>query len=138
MGLLRGAGARWLRVPINWADLADRETGRLDLTRPEWIRIDTTMRIARDFGFSILGVLAHHTWSQPPGYPPLAAWRTFVAGVTERLGPKVSHWAVWNEPNCDAYLSRGSEPASAEDYAELVRVASPEIRRNRGKVVAGQ
>lgn len=138
MRLLAGTGARWLRIPIAWADLADRETGHIDTTRPEWVRIDTTLRIARDHGFSVLGVLAHHSWAQPPGYPSLGAWRTFVREVAQRLGDDVSHWSVWNEPNCDAYLSRGGDPASAEDYAELVRVASPEIRKAGGNVVAGE
>jgi hypothetical protein len=138
MNLLRGTGARWLRVPVAWADLADRSTGHLDLSRPEWVRLDSTLRIAQDYGFSVLGVLARHTWSQPPGYPSLNAWRTFVSEITQRLGSRVSHWSVWNEPNCDAYLSRGTEPVSAEDYAELVRVASPEIRRAGSKVVAGE
>jgi hypothetical protein len=138
MRLLAGTGARSVRIPVAWADLADRQTGHLDLTRPEWVRIDTTLSVAGDHGFSVLGVLAHHTWNQPPGYPSLEAWKTFVGEVTQRLQGRVSHWAVWNEPNCDAYLSRGSEPATAEDYAELVRAASPEIRRSGAKVVAGE
>jgi len=138
LGLLAAAGARGGRGPFFWADLADRGTGRIDTSRPEWERIDSTLAMARDSGFSIVGVLTTHTWYQPVGYPSLDAWETYVSQVLDRESRFVSHWSIWNEPNCDGYLSRGTSPVRGADYAALVTRAGPIIHGHRGRVVAGE
>jgi len=78
-----------------------------------------------------------------PARPPLdspearRAWRTFLAALVERYGPRgelwtrqpnalpIRRWQVWNEPNFPLYWQPRPD---AREYAQLLEISADEIR----------
>ena len=55
------------------------------------------------------------------------AWVRYTRAIAEHFAGRVRHWEIWNEPNISHFWKpKKSDPA---DYADLVKMTAPEIRR---------
>jgi len=55
------------------------------------------------------------------------AWVRYTRAIAEHFAGRVQHWEIWNEPNISHFWKpKKSDPA---DYAALVALTAPEIRR---------
>lgn len=76
------------------------------------------------------------------GYPPLetpearAGWCAFVEALVRHFSDRVTHYEIWNEPDCSGFWLKGP---NAEAYMDLVALTSPVIRKQdpEAKVVGG-
>jgi hypothetical protein len=138
LGAYREAGARWLRIDINWSEIQN-----LGPRRFLWGATDRVVRQARRCGLHVLGTIYYTpSWARPAGTsahwaPPPALFASFAGAAARhyaRLG--VGAFEIWNEPN--AGYSWLPQPSSAA-YAALLRVTYPAIKRAdpRATVVTG-
>jgi hypothetical protein len=143
----RRTGARFLRVQVNWADVAPkgkkpnpfhpRDPGDSGY---DWAGIDAVLRMTVRSGFiPIVYVQTAPSWaqlcSQGPGpcRPSPNDFADFVTAAAQRyrggyLGlPRVRYWQIWNEPNFSAFLmpqaDAARQPISPEIYRALVNAA---------------
>jgi hypothetical protein len=124
----REAGARWLRIDINWA--AIQAAGPSSFA---WAATDRVVRKARRCGMHVLGVLYYTPeWARPAGTPPTwapnpGAYGRFAyeaASHYRRLG--VSTFEIWNEPN----IARSFGPsANVGTYTAMLKAADRQIKR---------
>ncbi len=76
------------------------------------------------------------------GFPPLfshaarSAWSAFVAALVTHFSGKVTHYEIWNEPDCSGFWRHGP---NAAEYMDLVTLTSPVIRQTdpKAKVIGG-
>jgi hypothetical protein len=116
------AGARWLRVDINWASI--QAAGR---HRFAWASTDRVVREAARCGMSVLGVIYYTpAWARPAGAPPDAApnpvsYGRFAYEAARRYARLGVHaFEIWNEPN----LSNSWWPAaSPRAYTAVLKAA---------------
>jgi len=125
-------GARWLRIPVRWREVAPAEPGAAFVaTDPSdgayrFAPIDAAVRAASDAGLKPLLLLAvAPDWAEGPGRsrralpgtwrPDPAAFGRFVRAVAARysgrtadaggtLLPAIAGIQAWNEPNLAIYL----------------------------------
>jgi hypothetical protein len=95
------AGARWLRLDINWAAIQPSGPHRFD-----WGNTDRVVREAARCGMSVLGVIWYTPpWARPRNTPAITApnpvsYARFAYEAARhyaRLG--VHAFEIWNEPN---------------------------------------
>ncbi len=149
--LMRAAGVKSVRLPLNWADIVPRARERFD---PNWGLFDDQVRLAaeqriRAFPF-VWGV---PRWvSRRLGAEPVATarqrreWLRFLRGAAYRYGPDgrfwrenpelprlpVRRWEIWNEENIVTF-SREPDPAT---FARLIRISGRVLHRaDRGSTV---
>jgi len=139
LDVARDAGARWLRVDVNW-DVV--QAGGPDSW--DWDAFDRIVEGARARGLKVLGTIWYTpAWARPPGTPvhrpPTlpADYGRFAAAVAERyktLG--VHHWEIWNEPNIPHAWAGG---VNVERYGLLLREAATSIRAvdPRARILSG-
>jgi hypothetical protein len=142
----RRAGARYVKLLVNWADVAP-ET-RPDAFSPRnpadpnyrWTSTDAQVRTAVDAGFTpIVYVQTAPLWAQQcsrgpgPCRPNPDHFADFAAAAARRYNggysdlPRVRYWQVWNEPNFSQFLmpqaDNARRPVSPEIYRALVNAA---------------
>jgi hypothetical protein len=142
----RRAGARFVRVLVNWVDVAPE--AKPNAFRPrdpgdpsyDWVAVDSVLRMTVASGFvPIVYVQTAPSWaqrcSQGPGpcRPSPDDFADFVTAAAQRyrggyLGlPRVRYWQIWNEPNFSAFLmpqgDEARQPISPEIYRALVNAA---------------
>ena len=123
----RSAGARWIRLDINWA--------QIQMHGPNtylWTYIDAAVRRAEADGMHVLGTITYTpTWARPAsadatwGPDPQLYARFAAAAVAHysRLG--VQDYEIWNEPNSRAFWT---PRPSASAYTTLLRFAYVAIK----------
>jgi polysaccharide biosynthesis protein PslG len=123
----RRAGARWIRVDVNWAQIQpDGPHGFI------WRPINRVVRAAHRCGMHVLGTLMYSPpWTRPPGTSPTyspgsVAFARFAREAARHLRPMGVHaFEIWNEPNSSAFFT----PApSAEAYAAMLIAADRAIK----------
>ena len=57
-----------------------------------------------------------------------AAWRRYVRTIVMRFRDRVKVWEVWNEPECGIFFKVRPGSTWIDDYIELLRITSEEIR----------
>ena len=138
LDLIRDAGAKWVRIDINWAQIQSRGPSSYD-----WNAIDRVVEGARSRGLSVLGgILYTPSWARPSGtdstYGPdpgqYAAFAKQAVAHYSALG--VHAYEVWNEPNVTAFWTPAPD---VDDYAALLKAAYPAIKAAdpRATVVSG-
>lgn len=120
------AGARWVRVDVDWSFVEDRRGVR------DWCRPDRVIIAARERGLDVVAVLAYApSWATgsdnrkaAPRDP--ADFAAFAGAAVARYAPNGVHsWEVWNEPNIAAFWAPKPDAAG---YARLLAAAAPAIR----------
>ncbi len=143
----RRTGARFLRVPMNWANVAPhgKKPTAFAPRNPgdpkyQWAATDAQVRIAVANGFTpIVYVQTAPAWaqncSQGPGpcRPSPGDLADFMTAAARRYRggyrgfPRVRYWQIWNEPNLNWYLmpqaDAAGRPLSPEIYRAMVNAA---------------
>lgn len=121
------AGARWLRIDINWAEI--QNDGPLQY---DWAPIDRVVRAATAQGMHVLGGIDYTPWwARPSGttsmYGPdpvaYAAFAALAAQHYARLG--VQAFEIWNEPNTRTFWQPAPNPGA---YAAILKAAYVAIK----------
>ncbi|MEA2211753.1 MAG: hypothetical protein QOF83_1701 [Solirubrobacteraceae bacterium] len=122
------AGARWIRLDINWAQIQMHGPGTY-----LWTYIDAAVRRAEADGMQVLGTITYTpAWARPAstdatwGPDPQLYARFAAAAVAHysRLG--VQAYEIWNEPNSQAFWTPRPSPVA---YTTLLRSAYSAIKR---------
>lgn len=61
------------------------------------------------------------------GEETLRAWENFVTALAEHYRGRIRHWEIWNEPDVEHFWFPVGR--NAADYARLLRLTAPLIRR---------
>lgn len=122
IALMRDAGARWVRIVLNWYEAEPRK-GHYN---ESYLRgMDALVRRIQEADMQVmLLVLATPPWANPAGWehPPLRMrdLGEFVKYAVERFGHRVKHWEIWNEPDWHVFW----RPAPDVDrFVEMLREA---------------
>jgi hypothetical protein len=123
----RGAGARWVRIDINWAQIQVEGPSSY-----RWGAIDAVVRAAQARGMSVMGVIVFTPgWARPAGTdashaPSPRGYAAFArVAVRHYAALGVHAFEVWNEPNLRAAWKPAPNPAA---YAALLRAAYGAIK----------
>jgi polysaccharide biosynthesis protein PslG len=123
----RRAGARWVRVDINWAQIQPAGPHRFD-----WRVIDRVVRRARRCGMHVLGTIMYSPpWTRPPGTSPIyspgsAAYATFAGEAARHLSRLGVHdYEIWNEPNSGSFIEPVPDVGA---YAAMLIAADEAIK----------
>jgi polysaccharide biosynthesis protein PslG len=85
------------------------------------------------------------------GKEAIKGWKNYLLAMTKHFKGRISYWEIWNEPNTAPYgfwktynlykdCSRSEfEKKCAEDYVELVKISSEQIRKANpdAKIIGG-
>jgi hypothetical protein len=138
--LMRRTGIGSLRFPIYWSQ-SEPAPGAFD-----WRATDAFLVSTSRYGFRRLPfICSSPSWAAPtPLRLPVhsraqrRSWSTFLRALVRRYGPNgafwelhpelprtpIRTWQIWNEENDHRFAE-----ASVPDYAALLRVSAPAIRR---------
>lgn len=131
-------GARLIRAFIRWHLAAPErpEAGELPFDEPRMWELDELVAGAQARGmevlFTIWGSPGWANGGRPPNHAPtdLDALRDFASGLAARY-PSVRHYAIWNEPNTELFLSPQFDgegrSLAPRTYASLYRAAASGI-----------
>lgn len=129
LDLMVTAGARWVRLEINWRLI--QPTGASSWS---WERTDRMVRRARERGLEVLGLLVDTPdWAAVDGCREQFCapkdpdqFAGFARRAVERYRPLgVRHWEVWNEPNKSVVWK---PKPNLDRYATLLIRTSAQIR----------
>ena len=137
LDLIAAAGAGWVRVDINWAQIQAGGPASY-----EWAATDRVIAAARARGLRVLGVIVYTpAWARPAGTaatyrPDPGRYAAFAARAVRRYSPAVRHWEIWNEPNVRAFWT---PKPNAQAYVRVLRAAYAKMRQAdpRAKVLTG-
>jgi hypothetical protein len=123
----RAAGARWIRIDINWAQIQEQGPSSYF-----WTDIDTAVRTAERDGMSVLGTIAYTpSWARPANsvatYGPKPRQYAKFAGIAARhySAMGVQAFEIWNEPNVQAFWTPRPRPAA---YTAVLKAAYVAIK----------
>lgn len=127
LDVYRAAGARWIRIDINWEVIQAGGPSSYN-----WEPFDRIVRASTDHGLRILaGILYTPAWARPGTasgvYPPadLGNYAEFCRAAVSRYAPMgVHHWEVWNEPN-RGFWKPAADPVR---YTQMLRLAYSAIK----------
>lgn len=145
LSVARKLGYKWLRIHdasgiTKWG-LAEPAPG-------EWKWFDDEVALARENGFTILGMLdgspkwesgsPHEGYFSIYGAPrDIEKWRSYARTIVDHYAGAIDHWEVWNEP-WDMRPDRFFQGGSPQLYAELLKAAYEETKAsNPGATVVG-
>jgi hypothetical protein len=127
LNLDKGAGAEWIRIDINWAQIQAGGPNSYN-----WTNIDDAVEAAEARGMSVLGTIVYSpNWAVPAGqngtYSPnptlYAAFAAKAAQHYAALG--VQDFEIWNEPNQVASWTPAPNVAA---YTTLLKDADTSIK----------
>ena len=121
------AGARWIRIDINWAQIQYAGQGTY-----YWTAIDAAVQHAEAAGLQVLGTIAYTpTWARPAGQssmynPDPSQYAGFAsAAVAHYSAMGVHTYEIWNEENISGFWHPAPNPAT---YTTLLKAAYPAIK----------
>jgi hypothetical protein len=119
--LIRDAGIRTVRMDFFWSDL-EPEPGRFDFAR-----YDRIVKILRDRGLSLLGILLYNPrWREPwNAAPDRLAYAAYARAVVRHFKKDIRLWEIWNEPDHPTYWQPQDDLTS---YSALLKCVAPQIR----------
>jgi hypothetical protein len=122
----RNAGAKWIRIDINWAQIQYQGPGTY-----YWTAIDAAVKAAEADGMSVLGTIAYTpTWARPAGAssmytPNPSQYASFAAAAAAHYSALGVHaFEIWNEENISGFWNPSPNPAA---YTALLKAAYPVI-----------
>lgn len=124
MSDIRTLKIQWIRVTF-WFDTSYMPYRG---AQPSFARFDEIVNSAEAAGLDVLPILGY----VPNWLEGSSDWKTiyindFVIPVVKRYKGRIKHWEVWNEPDEFRYNSLNG---SADDYFDLLKMASAAIRAN--------
>jgi hypothetical protein len=127
LSLDTAAGARWIRLDINWAQIQNGGPASYN-----WAPQDALIQRAEAAGLNVLGVILYTpAWARPArtgsNYGPSpSAYATFAStAVAHYAAMGVHAYEVWNEPNTSNFWAPAPDPAA---YTALLRAAYVAIK----------
>ena len=126
----QAAGAKWLRMTIDWASIQPTKRGRL-----YWTRTDALIKAAQARGMAILGdIMYTPRWASATKHctdarcrPNPFAYARFARLAAKRYGSRgVAAYEIWNEENTAGWVLPHTSPAA---YAKLLKLAYPAIKQ---------
>jgi len=138
--MIAGAGFHWIRQEFPWEDIeihgkGDFEDRRHEPYRSAWDKYDHIVDMADQYGLEIIARLSNPpAWSRAQGNdagtlaPPddLDDYGDYVETVVQRYQDRIRTYQIWNEPNI--YPEWGEQPASPEEYTELLKVGYTRVK----------
>jgi hypothetical protein len=128
LDLIREAGARWVRIDINWAQI---QAG--GPTSYDWGPIDRVVRAATARELKVLGLIVYTPeWARAPGAdasygPDPATYAAFANQAVEHYAAMgVHHYEIWNEPNIARFWQPSPDPVA---YTHLLKAAYLAIKQ---------
>jgi hypothetical protein len=122
----QNAGAKWIRIDINWAQIQYAGPGTY-----YWTTIDAAVRQAEADGMRVLGTIAYTpNWARPAGAssmssPDPSQYASFAAAAAAHYSALGVHaYEIWNEENISAFWKPSPNPAA---YTTLLKAAYPAI-----------
>jgi hypothetical protein len=123
----QAAGAKWIRVDINWAQIQAGGPSSYD-----WTSIDAVVRGAEARGMSVLGLILYTpSWDRPANSaatygPSSSSYATFAHAAAAHYSALGVHaYEIWNEENTTAFWTPSPSP---KYYAALLKAAYPAIK----------
>jgi hypothetical protein len=125
---MKTAGARWVRMDVNWAVIQAGGPSSYD-----WARFDRVAASARSRGFTVLAeILYTPGWARVAGAPAesppanLEDYARFARAAVAHYAPLGIHaYEVWNEPNNASFWQPRADVAR---YTAMLKVAYPAIK----------
>ena len=125
-------GVKHARVMTGWFR-CEREKGVYDF---EWLEKIVDKLLAQGIRPWFCVCYGNKLYCDSPaddaaGYPPLfseearTAWTRYATELATRFRGRVTHFEVWNEPNCSGFWKKGPDYG---EYVDLVRITSTAIR----------
>ena len=125
-------GVKHARVMTGWFR-GEREKGVYDF---EWLERVVNKLLAQGIRPWFCVCYGNKLYCDSPaddaaGYPPLfseearTAWTRYATELATRFRGRVTHFEVWNEPNCSGFWKKGPDYG---EYVDLVRITSTAIR----------
>lgn len=128
------AGATWVSIPVDWPSI-EVDPGRFQWDDYGTGGLDRTVRMARERGLEVFGVVAYSPpWARAAGCgndkcPPVdpARFADFARRAAQRYAPQgVRTWQIWNEPN--NFNAWAPEP-DVSAYTELLKDSYAAIKQ---------
>ena len=136
-------GVKHARVMTGWFR-CEREKGVYDF---EWLEKIVNKLLAQGIRPWFCVCYGNKLYCDSPaddaaGYPPLFseearnAWTRYATELATRFRGRVTHFEVWNEPNCSGFWKKGPDYG---EYVDLVRITSNAIRacNPEAKIIGG-
>lgn len=125
---MKSAGARWVRMDVNWAVIQAGGPSSYD-----WTRFDRVAAAATSRGFTVLAeILYTPAWARLAGAPAesppanLEDYARFARTAVAHYAPLGIHaYEVWNEPNNASFWQPKPDVAR---YTAMLKVAYPAIK----------
>lgn len=127
-------GAKWARVQTGWAR-CETKTGVYEFGWLDAI-VDRLMSLGVQPWFNLGYGNMLYTKAPAPdavGWAPIyseearKAWARFVEALVRHFSDRVQHYEIWNEPDLTCFWK--PSPPNPGDYADLVALTAPVIRR---------
>jgi hypothetical protein len=125
MNTARELGVKYLRFGFSWNGV-EPEQGKYDfkfwdmlVSEAQRAKIELIPYVAYTPKWAARS--EHEYWQQPPRDPQLYA--ELLKTLAKRYRGRIHSWEIWNEPDLKEYWQ-----GTADEFAELVRVAAPAIR----------
>jgi polysaccharide biosynthesis protein PslG len=126
MQVAHETGAKYLRCAFTW-NAIEKQQGHYN-----WAFWDTLVDEAERANIQLIPYVAYtpewaaensdQFWKRPPRDPQLYA--DFMYKIASRYRGRIHSWEIWNEPDIGEYWM-----GSPDQFAELVKLAAPAIRR---------
>lgn len=127
LDVLETAGARWLRIDINWAQI---QAG--GASSYKWDAIDRVVQGANAHGMQVLGIIAYTpSWARPSDTssryaPDPAKYAAFARTAAQHYSAMGVHaYEIWNEPNNASFWNPKPDPRA---YTKLLKAAYPAVK----------
>jgi hypothetical protein len=150
VGIARKIGMRWVMC----APPTFTKWFAVQPSRDAWIDYQDEVTLLEQAGLHAVGTLADAPYwatSKDPDTAPFGGpwpnnlyprdWRDWEAYVRHvaREYPRITHWALWNEPDHQAFLERRQDVSWADYYKVLVEKTAPVLREAnpQAKLVLG-
>ena len=127
LNLDQTAGAKWIRVDINWAQIQAAGPSSYN-----WTSVDAVVTGAEARGMNVLGTIVYTPgWARPanaqatyaPNPAQYAAFAQTAVAHYSALG--VQDYEIWNEPNSIGMWTPSPNPAA---YTSILKAAYPAIK----------
>ena len=145
--VMKNSGVKWARVQTGW-NKTEKQKGVYDF---QWLDeiVDGLLGIgirpwfSVSYGNALYTVDENHeegyctNVSLHYGEEAVQGWKNYAAALARHYKGRVTHWEVWNEPNC-GFWGRREDPSPAE-YVELVKITAEQVKRHipNAKIIGG-
>jgi len=137
--VLEDLGVKWARVQTGWAK-TEKEKGVYDFLWLDEI-VDKLIERGVQPWLSVSYGNSLYTLEATPdgaGFPPIFtkierdAWEAYVVALTNHYRDRITHYEIWNEPDCSGFFKPKVNPIH---YADLVKMTATAIKGIQPKAI---